>query len=223
MLPAYDQSSTWVLPTACVTAKVNDACPKGSEIAFKTFPAALAWFLIDAGYPYWNQTPGAADPNRAPTFDCARVTSVNLKLVCATPELAASDRTLAALYAAAVSATPDATALRASENAWLVQRNQAPPDIDLLKQLYASRIAELTSSTPQENAAARPPTAAPAYSPAYQVGPAQPPEPPQHLLRPVPGANGYRPYTPGTQFVVPPRPLEQSPSHPHQERPPHHG
>jgi uncharacterized protein YecT (DUF1311 family) len=75
-----------------------------------------------------------------PSFDCAHVTSANLKLVCDTPELAEADQTLAAAYQQALAASADPSALRDSERDWIASREQAPTDVDHLRALYAERI-----------------------------------------------------------------------------------
>jgi hypothetical protein len=164
MLQSYDQSTGWSLPSACRTIEVNGVCPKDEGITFKSYPAALAWFLVDAGYPYWTPTSIPADINRAPSFDCIRVTSVNLKLVCATPTLSAADRVLAALYQADLSSSPDPSALQADERSWIQQRNLAPPDIDILQQLYDARLAALRGPDSDQSAMQYPLPSAPAYT-----------------------------------------------------------
>lgn len=145
LLQAYDQSSTWTLPSACSGPLQKNTCPLSEVIAFKTFPAALAWFLVDAGYPSW--TAGqAASPQRAPSYDCSRVTSANLDLICATPQLSAADRDLAVAYTQALSRAPDPQLLQSEQRTWTGQRNNSAPDIDLLVQLYAARISALKES-----------------------------------------------------------------------------
>jgi uncharacterized protein YecT (DUF1311 family) len=85
----------------------------------------------------------APDTAAGPGFDCAGAASETLKLICATPELAAADRTLAAAYQHALAASADPDALRDSERAWLVARDGAPADVDQLRGLYAERIRAL--------------------------------------------------------------------------------
>jgi uncharacterized protein YecT (DUF1311 family) len=145
MLQAYDQSSTWNLPSACSGPLQNNICPPSEVIAFKTFPAALAWFLVDADYPSW-ASGNAELPQRAPSYDCSRVTSVNLALICATPQLSAADRDLATAYSQALSRAPDPQLLQSEQRTWIGQRNNSAPDIDLLVQLYAARISALRES-----------------------------------------------------------------------------
>lgn len=50
MLRNYDRNSTWTLPQGCSTQLVNDACPKGKEVQFASYPDALNWFLNYYGY-----------------------------------------------------------------------------------------------------------------------------------------------------------------------------
>ena len=86
------------------------------------------------------RAPQAAD---GPSFNCSRVTSENLKLICATPELAAADRALAAAYRQALAASSDPAALRDGEQAWIAARGAAAADVDQLRALYAERIQVL--------------------------------------------------------------------------------
>jgi uncharacterized protein/curved DNA-binding protein CbpA len=221
MLGAYDHTSGWLFPTACQTVKVQGACPKGEEITFRSFPAALGWFLVDAGYPYWSPNSAPVDPNRAPSFDCSGVTSVNLKLVCATPALSASDRAIAALYQADLLNSPDPSALRTEERAWTEERNAAAPDIDALQQIYDARTAALQAHS--QSAASSPPLAAPTYAAPNTMAPAPPAFAAQHIQpyrqNPALGfgaqrvqsygqnaAVGYRPYTAARRFMAPVRP-----------------
>jgi uncharacterized protein len=117
-------------------------------ITFSNFPAALAWFLVDAGYPYWNADAAAADPTRSPSFDCRKVRSVNLRLVCATPELSVADRALADAYERLMSVYSDPQQLLIEQRAWILSRNNGPPDIDILNTLYVERINALQGPPP---------------------------------------------------------------------------
>ena len=78
-----------------------------------------------------------------PSFNCARVTSETLKLICVTPDLAAADRALATAYQQALDGAADPAALRDSERAWIAARNAAAADADQLRGLYAERIQAL--------------------------------------------------------------------------------
>jgi len=75
-----------------------------------------------------------------PSFDCAKVHSHVLKLICATPELAAYDQQLATAYQAALFATSSPRSLRLSERRWIRQRNNTDADVGTLKQMYKQRI-----------------------------------------------------------------------------------
>jgi uncharacterized protein YecT (DUF1311 family) len=90
-----------------------------------------------------------------PSFDCGRVESVNLKLICATPDLATADQTLAAAYRAALASSVDPIALRNDERTWILLRNRSLPDVSVLRSLYAQRIRQL------QELAASPQSAAP--------------------------------------------------------------
>jgi uncharacterized protein YecT (DUF1311 family) len=205
MLQSYDQTAGWSLPKACTTTKVNGSCPTGDEVTFKNFPGALAWFLIDAGYPYWN-TAAPADPNRAPSFDCSAVTSVNLKLVCATPALSAADRDLATAFQANLSRLPDPVALQVEERAWIQERNTAPPDTDVLQQMYIARLSTLQTPPSHQSAQEAPSPPGPTYGQASAIRPTAPFfAQPRSLPYPSYPAYGYGPYTAGRQFVPPPR------------------
>jgi hypothetical protein len=50
MLAHYDKTDRWDWPTRCTVPRVADACPKGREIVFKTYPEALRNFLAEHGY-----------------------------------------------------------------------------------------------------------------------------------------------------------------------------
>jgi uncharacterized protein YecT (DUF1311 family) len=97
--------------------------------------------------PVEAQGPGpvSAAPEAAagPSFNCGRVTSDILRLICATPDLAAADRTLAAAYSQALAASADPAALRESERAWVAARNAGPADVEALRAAYAERIQAL--------------------------------------------------------------------------------
>ena len=51
MLKHYDRKDEWDWPTGCTAPRDQDhACPKGHEIAYKTYPEALEAFLIETKY-----------------------------------------------------------------------------------------------------------------------------------------------------------------------------
>jgi len=135
--------------TSALPGQVSIAVDSSAPVPFPAPPPAAAAAEPSAPAPADAATP--ATPTEAPSvqaadgpsFDCGRVTSENLKLICATPDLAAADRTLAEAYRQALAATSDPVALRDSERAWIAARNAAATDADQLRALYAERIQAL--------------------------------------------------------------------------------
>jgi len=80
-----------------------------------------------------------------PSFDCSKVTSANLKLVCSTPSLAQADREMAEAYKAAAAATTSLDTLKESQREWVKRRNNAPTDAGQLASMYAERTSQLTA------------------------------------------------------------------------------
>ncbi len=78
-----------------------------------------------------------------PSFDCAKVHSKVLKLICTTPDLAKSDQELAAVYVVAISNASSPYKLRMDERAWIAKRNNSNADITILEAMYKKRIAFL--------------------------------------------------------------------------------
>lgn len=78
-----------------------------------------------------------------PSFDCSRVTSVNLKLVCSTPSLAAADRELAGAYQQALANAPSPQVLKESQRDWIRRRSVAIADVEVLAAMYSDRTAQL--------------------------------------------------------------------------------
>lgn len=72
-----------------------------------------------------------------PSFDCAHVTGRVTKLICASPDLSARDRTLAEHYRALL-AQPgtDAADLQREETRWLHDVRDVCPDVDCIAQAY---------------------------------------------------------------------------------------
>lgn len=79
----------------------------------------------------------------SPSFDCTKVRSKVLTLVCATPDLANLDNELAKVYAAARERSPDVAALRTEQRLWIRARNNSRADVELLRRLYRERIIAL--------------------------------------------------------------------------------
>ncbi len=148
MLSHYDRSATWDLPKYCDLEVGDAACPIGHEVAPTDFPDALAHFLAVSAYK--NAMHLGANPDQ-PSFDCAQVKSDNLKLVCATPALAAADRTLAAAYIAAMADQKKATQIKSDERAFIVARNNAADTVEALQALYDQRIDELAAASISSN------------------------------------------------------------------------
>jgi uncharacterized protein YecT (DUF1311 family) len=78
-----------------------------------------------------------------PSFDCTKVVSQNLKLICDTPALADADQQLVLAYTAAWNATSDKAALQESQRQWLRRRNALPPVVATLAVSYSDRIEQL--------------------------------------------------------------------------------
>ena len=89
---------------------------------------------------YYGVDPSALQTAEGPSFDCGRVLSENLKLICATPDLAGADRAMAAAYQRALASSDDSTTLRDSQRAWIVARDAVPADLNQLRTLYADRL-----------------------------------------------------------------------------------
>ena len=150
MLDNYNKSDSWPLPKGCDVPVVARQCPAGQEFAPADYPAALANFLEDNGYYQPSDTSSSTVP---PGFDCAKVHSAVLQLVCTTPDLSTADQELGAAYYIAMANNPRADALRAEQRAWIAQRNNSAPDADTLRGLYRARIAALLDIARQEAAA----------------------------------------------------------------------
>ena len=80
-----------------------------------------------------------------PSFDCSKVQSAVLKLVCSTPELAQLDRQLSNAYAGALDKSSSPQTLRSEERAWIQQRNNSNADVDTVRQIYQARLDALNA------------------------------------------------------------------------------
>lgn len=78
----------------------------------------------------------------AASFDCGKSTVQVERTVCAAPDISAMDETLQELYEPTVAREGANGSLKASQRAWIFQRNKCG-DAACLRQLYAKRIAEL--------------------------------------------------------------------------------
>jgi len=147
MLENYDQKDTWGLPKICDVAASDGKCPAGHESTPSDFPTALTGFLADTGYYQSGITRTAEFVS--PSFNCGKVRSQVLQLVCTTPDLAMADQELAAAYVAVISSSSPPTTLKADERAWIVQRNNTQADVDTLRQMYKDRIGVLEATARQ--------------------------------------------------------------------------
>lgn len=89
----------------------------------------------------------AADPT--PSFDCAKAESEAETLVCSTPSLAALDRRLAEVYAAAKAKKPDSTVV-AEQRGWVKGRDECWKADDkprCVEEEYKTRIVQLLIDT----------------------------------------------------------------------------
>lgn len=101
-------------------------------------------------------TPGAQPaPSWAPSFDCQKVVSGTLQLICVSETLSAADVRLSQLYAAALARESDKKGFRSAQNQWRTKQRNVCSDVDCLERAYAARIQELSDllAQPDSNAA----------------------------------------------------------------------
>lgn len=141
MLKSYDRTSEWALPAACRDALQEGSCPEELRVKFSTYPEALRWFLGDLDYlpPVYIAPAGS----NSPSFECAKAAGENLKLICATAELASADRQMASLYWRVLANTDQPEPIVDSQRAFLSTRDGAPSDAFTLLRLYQARIRAL--------------------------------------------------------------------------------
>jgi len=129
------------------------------------FPRIVARLLV--------AVPGCALASLAhaatgPSFDCARATGRVTKMICASPDLSARDRTLAEHYQALLGQpATDAAELQRDETRWLREVRDVCPDIDCVARAYDVWDALLVArsrraAVPLAEGSARPFTAEPA-------------------------------------------------------------
>ncbi|NHV28763.1 lysozyme inhibitor LprI family protein [Burkholderia sp. D-99] len=82
----------------------------------------------------------------ATSFDCSRASYDDESAICHDPGLAAMDRRLAQLYAAALRTVPDPESLRQSESEWVATRHQCGKDLNCLRRAYGERIGQFVGS-----------------------------------------------------------------------------
>ncbi|NIF77128.1 hypothetical protein F3J20_06905 [Paraburkholderia sp. Cy-641] len=76
------------------------------------------------------------------SFDCRRATHDDEIAICGDAGLAAMDRQLSRLYAAAMKTISDPQALKQSESDWVLARRMCDKDVDCLRHLYGERIGQ---------------------------------------------------------------------------------
>jgi uncharacterized protein YecT (DUF1311 family) len=120
----------------------NTAAPSAPAPAPAPEPAAPA--------PAPAQTPAEAAPAAVETgpitasFDCAKASSAQEKMICSDRELARLDVELSAVYRKAREAATDAKALQNEQLQWLKASRKACSDKACLAEAYKSRTAELS-------------------------------------------------------------------------------
>jgi uncharacterized protein YecT (DUF1311 family) len=88
--------------------------------------------------------PASVDNNPfAPSFDCAKASSSQERMICADRELSKLDVQMAGAYADARQKSTDANALKAEQKQWLKNTQRSCSDKACLIGAYTSRIAEL--------------------------------------------------------------------------------
>jgi uncharacterized protein/heat shock protein HslJ len=117
--------------------------------ALKATASALAW-LAFALFAFAAVTPPARSQAQkpGPTFDCAKASGQVEQLICKDPELAALDRKMAEVYAAAMKRFPANIAAqeRATQRGWIKGRNDCWKATDVRRcviEEYRTRIVEL--------------------------------------------------------------------------------
>ncbi|HEX4302338.1 MAG TPA: lysozyme inhibitor LprI family protein [Rhizomicrobium sp.] len=111
------------------------------------YPGESASLPVARGVP--QGTVPAATNTASPSFDCAKANKWAEFQVCSSPDLAALDARMGALYLQLINPLPVGEArmpLRLEQRAWLAQRNQCQYDgdpITCLRQAYDRRISEL--------------------------------------------------------------------------------
>jgi uncharacterized protein len=92
----------------------------------------------------------ASSPAPSPDFDCSRVKSRVLQLICTTPELARLDAQLGNIFRnSSGQAGIDAKALRQSEDVWLATVRNPCGDVACLENAYTHRIEALKDQSLQ--------------------------------------------------------------------------
>jgi hypothetical protein len=146
MLLSYDKGSDWQLPQGCRRQSTDGSCKAGEEIIFETYPESLQYFLGDNGYiarPFMEKDSLTGQPS----FECEKSQSATLRLICATPELAAADRQMAIAYTKAMAFSPNRQAMRNEQRAFLGQRQNLGLAAQDILDLYLNRIRTLKSYT----------------------------------------------------------------------------
>ena len=123
------------------------ACSKPATEADAT--AAQAEAPAAPATPAAPEAPAAPVADATPSFDCAKASSEAEKLVCSTPALAALDRRLAEVYAAAKAKMPDNEVV-GWQRGWVKGRDECWKSEDkprCVEESYKTRIVELLINT----------------------------------------------------------------------------
>jgi hypothetical protein len=145
-VPLSDDSSPGVEKKTDDSSGAKTNSPPAAEASGTAEAAPPASESSERGDPSGNTAATApATATEGPSFDCSRVTSEVLNLVCKTPELASADRQLAEAYKAARarSSTPDY--LLRTQRQWIQDRTNSPAEVPYLLRMYRERIDYLNA------------------------------------------------------------------------------
>jgi uncharacterized protein len=132
----------------------------------RTVTVVVAVLLAIVLFAILSRPKSASEPNAArpvaqqqpeaikPSFDCVKIQSHVLKLVCSTPELAELDVEMAAEYQLALGRASNTASLKQSQRAWIRKRNNSNADIVGLHTAYRERINFIKQWTAPESASA---------------------------------------------------------------------
>jgi len=88
---------------------------------------------------------GTCSLSNAASFDCAKASTVQEKIICANPALSALDEKLAQTYKSAQASSADPDQLKNEQRTWLKETKSCNADIECLERAYTARIGQLTS------------------------------------------------------------------------------
>ena len=89
--------------------------------------------------------PASVDVAWSPSFDCAKVTTGQERLICGSKELSEFDVKLSLIYRQALERAPNKDLLRTSQREWRKFKRDACSDVECILASYKSRIDEITS------------------------------------------------------------------------------